>query len=196
MSNGFFAACLFLASSAQRHRWRTILAFAVGLFNLTYADMGQYTGTERATLSVWKSEEEATLLLADAGTRDDLCGIAVLGARAAFTGGYTYLHRDVPLIYESELCSAAPANYVISSVNRASQALPSDYSLQSTRGDWGLYRRDGACLSTNVGMSACSKEPEIWAWADARRSRGATVPCASTWRATRAPSRRAGGMAS
>jgi GPI mannosyltransferase 3 len=123
------------------------LAFGFGLLRLTYADMGQYTGTERAALSVWKSEEEATLLLADAGIRDDLCGIAVLGARAAFTGGYTYLHRDVPLIYGSELCSAAPANYVISLVNRASQALPTDYSLQSTRGAWGLYRRDGACLS-------------------------------------------------
>jgi hypothetical protein len=55
------------------------------------------------------------------------------------------------LIYESELCSAAPANYVISSVNRASRALPSNYSLQSTRGDWGLYRRDGSCLSDQRG---------------------------------------------
>lgn len=121
------------------------LAFGFGLLHLTYADMGQYMGTERGTSSVWKSDEEATLLLADAGVRDDLCGIAVLGARAAFTGGYTYLHRDVPLIYESELCSAAPANYVISAIARGSDVLPTTYSLQSTRGAWGLYRRDGAC---------------------------------------------------
>jgi hypothetical protein len=72
--------------------------------------------------------------------------VAVLGARAAFTGGYTYLHRDVPLIYESELCDAAPANYVISPVAQSAQALPHTYKLQRQRGAWALYRRDGACV--------------------------------------------------
>jgi GPI mannosyltransferase 3 len=130
------------------------LAFGFGLLHLTYADMGQYTGTDRATLSVWKSEEEATLLLADAGTRDDLCGIAVLGARAAFTGGYTYLHRDVPLIYESELCSAAPANYVISQIQRSSSALPGAYNLELQRGAWGLFRREGTCKGKRAADDA------------------------------------------
>jgi GPI mannosyltransferase 3 len=120
--------------------------FGYALVNLQYQDLGQYRGTERATNSVWNSEEETSLLLTDAGRQSDLCGVAVLGARAAFTGGYTYLHRDVPLIYESELCNAAPANYVISAVSKSSQALPHAYKLQRQRGDWALYRRDGACV--------------------------------------------------
>lgn len=120
-------------------------SFAVVLVRLDYQDMGQYKGTERASLSVWNSEEEPTLLLADAGKRPDLCGVAVLRARAAFTGGYTYLHRDVPLIYESELCSAAPANYVIGPVSHGAQLLPGAYTLESQRGAWGLYHRDGGC---------------------------------------------------
>jgi GPI mannosyltransferase 3 len=121
-------------------------AFGYALFHLEYQDLGQYRGTERATLSVWNSEEETSLLLSDAGQQSDICGVAVLGARAAFTGGYTYLHRDVPLIYESELCNAAPANYVISTVAQSAQALPHAYKLQRQRGNWALYRRDGVCV--------------------------------------------------
>lgn len=120
-------------------------AFAFGLVHLEYGDLGQYKGTERSSRSVWKSEEEPTLLLADAGTKTDLCGVTVLGARAAFTGGYTYLHRDVPLIYESRLCSTAPANYIITRVARAASVLPRSYQLAEQRGGWGLYRRDGIC---------------------------------------------------
>jgi hypothetical protein len=119
--------------------------FAHVLFHLTYADMGQYTGTPRASLSVWKTEEEASLLLVDAGKRPDVCGVTVLGARAAFTGGYTYLHREVPLSYESELCSIAPSNYVIAPTVPGTRPLPSSYRLQVERGPWGLFRRDGAC---------------------------------------------------
>ncbi len=122
-------------------------AFGYGLIHLTYQDMGQYNGTERASTSVWKSEEEPTLLLAEAGERADLCGIAVLGARAAFTGGYTYLHRDVPLIYEGELCSTAPANYAIGLVSLGPSTLPGSYKLQRQLGHWGLYRREGSCQS-------------------------------------------------
>ena len=119
--------------------------FALFLVRMDYEDMGQYAGTERANLSVWKSEEETSLLLAAAGAQPDLCGVAVLGARAAFTGGYTYLHRDVPLIYEGELCSAGPVNYAISPVARGPHLLPNSYKLTAQRGAWGLYRREGSC---------------------------------------------------
>jgi hypothetical protein len=117
-------------------------AFAWQLRHLTYEEMGQYSGTERASLSVWRSEQEPTLLLADAGQRRDICGLEVVGSRAAFTGGYTYLHRDVPLIYASEICDSAPANYLIGPIGRV---LPSAYRLEHQRGSWGLFRRDGEC---------------------------------------------------
>jgi GPI mannosyltransferase 3 len=121
-------------------------AFGYALVHLTYEDMGQYAGTSRAALPVWKAEQEPTLLLAEAGARADLCGIAVLGARAAFTGGYTYLHRDVPLIYGGQLCDTGHVNYVIISTDLGESQLPRSYELQARRGSWGLYRRDGACL--------------------------------------------------
>jgi len=124
--------------------------FGFALVYLDYGDMGQYKGTERATASVWRNEEDATLLLANAGTRTDLCGLTVLGARAAFTGAYTYLHREVPLIYENQLCSTAPSNYVIAPSARAAQVLPPSYQLTQQLGGWGLYRRDGVCQVSDV----------------------------------------------
>jgi phosphatidylinositol glycan class B len=120
-------------------------AFGYALVHLSYENMGQYIGTSRASLSVWKTEEEPTLLLAEAGEQADLCGIAVVGARAAFTGAYTYLHRDVPLIYGGELCDPGPVNYVIRSTSPSDAKLLAAYALQSQRGSWGLYRRPGAC---------------------------------------------------
>jgi phosphatidylinositol glycan class B len=120
-------------------------AFGYALVRLDYADMGQYLGTERAQLPVWQSDQEPTLLLADAGERADLCGVAVLGARAAFTGAYTYLHRDVPLLYQGELCNSGSANYVIRSIAPTGPTLPAAYVLQAQRGSWGLFRRDGLC---------------------------------------------------
>jgi len=120
-------------------------AFSHSLYRLDYEDMGQYRGTPRASLPIWKTEEEPTLLLAEAGQDPSLCGVAVLQARAGFTGGYTYLHRDVPLMYQSELCDAGAVNYVIRSTQASGPALPASYELQATRGAWGLYRRDGLC---------------------------------------------------
>jgi len=121
------------------------VAFAHSLYRLRYEDMGQYRGTPRASLPVWKNEEEPTLLLANVGQRADLCGVAVLRARAGFTGAYTYLHRDVPLMFQSELCDPGAANYVIRPTRMSGEALPASYQLQAEMGPWGLYRRDGVC---------------------------------------------------
>jgi GPI mannosyltransferase 3 len=125
-------------------------SFGFSLMHIDFGDMGQYRGTERASASIWRHEHEATLLLADTGQRSDLCGVTVLGSRAAFTGAYTYLHRDVPLIYENQLCSTAPSNYIIAPIARASGVLPKSYQQAQARGDWALYRRDGACQESQA----------------------------------------------
>jgi phosphatidylinositol glycan class B len=120
-------------------------SFGFALLHLDYGHMGQYAGTDRESVSIWGHGQEPTLLLAYTGERPDLCGVTVLGSRAAFTGAYTYLHRDVPLIYENQVCSTAPSNYIIAPIARASTELPKSYQLAQARGDWALYRRDGTC---------------------------------------------------
>jgi hypothetical protein len=109
-----------------------------------YVDFGQYEGTERASDSPWNAEEEWSLLLADAGRAPDVCGVLVLGARAAFTGGYSYLHRDVPLLYRHQVCDdAAAANFIIAARNN--KAVPVTYRPVRERGSLALFRREGRC---------------------------------------------------
>jgi phosphatidylinositol glycan class B len=138
--------------SRSRHTlwWLSLTASACavtfGLTQLTYGRMGQYLDTPRAARRIWNTDEDANLLLANAGQQPELCGIAALGLRAAFTGGYTYLHRSVPLVYGSQLCTAEPAvNFVLLPRSRAPALLPAGYSVVAERGELGLFRRHGAC---------------------------------------------------
>lgn len=121
-------------------------AATFSLTQLTYGRMGQYLDTPRSARRIWNTDEDANLLLAQAGRQPDLCGIAALGLRSAFTGGYTYLHRAVPLVYGSGLCDAqASVNYLLVPRTRASLLLPAGYAAVSESGDLGLFRRSGSC---------------------------------------------------
>jgi GPI mannosyltransferase 3 len=163
-----FCSILVGVGAAQAHaRWpqrpalwwaglsSAVASMAVSLTTVTYGSMGQYLGTPRAERSVWHADEDANLLLAKAGQRADLCGIALLGLRAAFTGGYTYLHKQVPLLYGSQLCDSAPsANYVLLRSDQAEDLLPSTYSRVAERGDVALFRRDGVCEAPPAGYDS------------------------------------------
>ena len=120
------------------------LGFAKSARGARYQDLGQYLGTPRASDSVWDTEEEPNLLLADASKAPDLCGMLMLGVRAAFTGGYSYLHRDVPLLYRFQACDTAKsANYVIAERNDPN--VPAEFQLVRGRNRFGLFRRPGTC---------------------------------------------------
>jgi len=138
---------------ARRETWKFGPAVVTGLLALgfiraaraaTYERFGQYAGTTGASGSVWDTEEEPNLLLADAAGQSDLCGVLMLGVRAAFTGGYSYLHRHVPLLYRFQACDEAKAaNYVIAATSNGN--IPPAYHLVRTRRGYGLYRRAGSC---------------------------------------------------
>ncbi|MGH7435459.1 MAG: hypothetical protein ACRENE_07275, partial [Polyangiaceae bacterium] len=85
-------------------------------------------------------------LLAQAGEQSDICALALAGLNVLWTGGYAYLHRDVPFYPISTRMfakgSLAGANYVIA-VNSAPR--PPDLALVASVGDLNLYRRDGGC---------------------------------------------------
>jgi GPI mannosyltransferase 3 len=109
-----------------------------------YVDLGQYEGTKRADGSPWNTEEEPNLLLAEAGRQADACGVMMLGVRAAFTGGYSYLHRKVPLLYRHRACEEAKvANYLIAKTNNKN--VPSAFTPLQSRGEYSLFRREGSC---------------------------------------------------
>ncbi|MGZ3461835.1 MAG: hypothetical protein ACXU86_25360, partial [Archangium sp.] len=66
----------------------------VGL--LTFGDLGQYEDV-KPRASAWDDFGPLNRLLITAGRLPDVCGLKVEAAHLAWTGGYSYFHRDVPL---------------------------------------------------------------------------------------------------
>jgi hypothetical protein len=112
---------------------------AARLPGLTVADVGL---DPRSTASALDHLGPLNRLLLAAGGRADLCGLLVRGVDVSWTGGYTYLHRRVPLYdeFETRPPGDESANYVVApDEGRALQAVARD-------GDWALARlHDGPC---------------------------------------------------
>jgi hypothetical protein len=63
---------------------------------LTFRDIGQYPGP-KSLQNAWDDFGPVNRLLVTAGKLPDVCGLKVEAAHLAWTGGYSYFHRDVPL---------------------------------------------------------------------------------------------------
>lgn len=107
----------------KSHRPRAGLALAVAAVGavsaglsgrLTFGDLGHYEDT-RPQVSAYDDSGPINRLLRVAGQRDDLCGIKIEGpVHIAWTGGYSYLHRRVPLYWhQGPSRSSGLFNYVI-----------------------------------------------------------------------------------
>lgn len=138
----------------QLPRWPVVgLALAFGLVGLpqalaeTFAQMGQYTDSAGGQRSVWHADEDVNLCLLDASRREDLCGLAVVGIHPAWMGGYTYLHRDVPIYFRVGAEERQRANYVAAP---AGARLP-DFTEVARHESFALYRREGACAPRPPG---------------------------------------------
>lgn len=71
-------------------------AFTYSAGRETFGRLGE-ARPELAETSPWHHVESWNLLLSAAGEQPSLCGLAVVPLNVVFTGGYSYLHRDVPL---------------------------------------------------------------------------------------------------
>lgn len=69
---------------------------AAGVKALTFRDVGQYE-SQRPHDSAWDDFGPLNRLLIQAGRLPDVCGLKVEAVHLAWTGGYSYFHRDVPL---------------------------------------------------------------------------------------------------
>lgn len=113
------------------------IASAARLPDLTMADVGQ---------SAFPAEESAygrgaapTRLLLEAHDLPDLCGLRIEGISFVFLGGYTWLHRRVPMFNaESNLRSPGVFNYLI-----APAGTPGDGVVVARDNGWTLVRLPG-----------------------------------------------------
>lgn len=72
------------------------LLSGAGAGALTFGEVGQYERV-RPKDSAWDDQGAVNRLLETAGRRDDVCGLKVEAVHLAWTGGYSYFHRKVPL---------------------------------------------------------------------------------------------------
>jgi hypothetical protein len=74
--------------------------------------MGQFRGGREDGWAPWNHEAGPNLAYWEAGKHDDLCGIATIGTPLISAGGYSYLHRNVPMVGGLSSFDLATANYL------------------------------------------------------------------------------------
>jgi GPI mannosyltransferase 3 len=79
---------------------------------LTFGDLGQYDKL-RANDSAFDDHGPLNRLLLVAHDQQDLCGLAIYGADLAWTGGYSYLHRHVPVYSAAAAVVQSHFNYAL-----------------------------------------------------------------------------------
>jgi GPI mannosyltransferase 3 len=115
----------------------------------TYVDIG-YDGDD----PVWHRNEDyftASMLAAEAR---ELCGIIYTDLDAASTGGYTYLHRPVPILLNAGDGELASANYL---VGARDHTLPKEWIRVYGSDKYALWKRPGTCSPPPAGWTQ-----ELW----------------------------------
>jgi len=69
---------------------------ALGSRSLTFGALGQYEDI-KPQASAYDDSGPINRLLTQAGRREDVCGLKLEHVHIAWTGGYSYFHRNVPL---------------------------------------------------------------------------------------------------
>jgi hypothetical protein len=147
-------------------------ASAATAARVTFADLGLYAGLPEAREQPWRFRRDLNRALTRVGARPDLCGLALFpygaalgGNRLSSTGGYTYLHRGVPMVVGPPPPALRPlVNYVVSC--RGVEPTPRFADLDPVEqvGDCTIYRRPAAAACAAGDLAPFSRQ---WRWAAA-----------------------------
>jgi hypothetical protein len=101
----------------------------------------------------WWVRNSGTMSIVDQLSRDPaVCGLGIHGTSWFNTGGYTHLHRNIPMVLMSEgpwlERESASVNAVIAYGTRP--RLTPDFTLKKCSGAVCLYQRTGTCVSPQV----------------------------------------------
>ena len=127
--------------------WATGLAVVAGVLlarkleTITFADMGSFKDNPIGEQAPWHHEEGPNLAFWEAGKQKDLCGIVMVGTPLISTGGYSYLHKNVPIL-QWAYGDIAQANYY--AAPRMTPP-PPGWRLVAGFPDYVLFKRDGGC---------------------------------------------------
>jgi hypothetical protein len=123
-----------------------IAGFTERTIDMTFADLGHGDGLAAGLAfgddRPWHAAEGINRLLWAAGAAPDLCGVVVKDIPWSSTGGYAYLHRDVPMMFRYTKRNLASANYLIA---RREFHQPAEYREGPESRGFMLFHRSGAC---------------------------------------------------
>jgi hypothetical protein len=124
----------------------SILFSAVTFHHLNFHDLGSLPVVGPRNTSAYDFGGPGNRLMFQANRRPDICGIKVESLLVEWTGGYTYLHRPVP-IYRSEgpPRESGKYNYVIA---RVGSVPPAD-----------VVAVDGKDALAHLPVTACTPDP-------------------------------------
>ena len=129
--------------------------FALRAPGVTFADIGQPMDSPEfggpTSRLVWGAFGERNRLFEQAGKHADLCGLAAPAVSPYWTGGYTYLHRRVPLVWTASPGELAAANYVLLGPGQRLGDLR--YDVVNVAGSYLLLRREGSCQRPPLGSA-------------------------------------------
>ncbi|MBX7113875.1 MAG: hypothetical protein K1X64_06015 [Myxococcaceae bacterium] len=121
----------------------TVLISLVSTPQLTMGQLGIYL--ERRTDSAWNDFGAVNRLMLAANAQPDLCGLRVDAAHLAWTGGYTYLHRNVPLYHLGQPpLESRYFNYVVTRAGSGGQVVAREGALELVKLPWAQCQRDAA----------------------------------------------------
>jgi hypothetical protein len=118
------------------------LACAAQMGWITHEPTRGQLGSAPSDGVVWHSGEDYFRAIQEAARAPDLCGVVYAGNDPRWTAGYTYLHRSVPLFFDTHPEHLAAANFV---VGAKGEKLPAGWTSAYTNGKYALYRRAGMC---------------------------------------------------
>ena len=120
-----------------------VVALAVGgalhASELTWGELGSRNGPEEVT--AWGHFADVNRLLLAANERPDLCGLKLEQQDRVWSGGYTYLHREVPYYGGDGPFDSGRFNYVIAPI----APVPPGRTVVATDGTFQLVRVGDGC---------------------------------------------------
>jgi phosphatidylinositol glycan class B len=129
--------------------WRAV---RMKLSDVAIRPQDSESGTEE---SVWGDLSNINRSLSWVGQQDDACGVVLAAVYPVWTGGYSYLHRDIPLLGNPD--SLPAGNYAITS---SEMMEPPGYELVKSFGGRRIFRRDGACEPPPPSYSRLLPRPD------------------------------------
>ena len=157
---------LLLAKLPLSRRWRRAVTAAFALLllatfglrslRLTFPDIGQVMPSPEiggpTSRLVWGAFDERNRLLSVAGTHADICGLAAPGINPYWTGGYTYFHRRLPIVWSEARPDLEAANYAL--IAPGHRMADPRFRPVAQQGPYVLFRRDGVCGRASMASAS------------------------------------------